>query len=1350
MHEIKARIFSNGRETLNGAVSWLFIFISLAFLISLPGAAQSGYSIINPAVTPEYGYEDFTYSAQVAMSDDAASRLGVIAVTKYYMELRIYDQAEILGSFPSDVQTGMKTSTFEFGPYNFENRFGIKETDNATFEFAFYAGGRQVAKTSRIKGPVIKPPAMTGINYEKNPYFFQGIVVSAAFRDLEGLTPPPSCHLQITGPLETAQSRTWATADTPCRASGKSSYSCTISEDLSAYREGGNFTFNLIYNNLKVEPLTFGPYNVSLQPYSPSVEKLTVPKLVDYTNFTIQAFVRDEGARMVGGTPDGSVASLVISHPQKGEQTYISSEPALAGGSLVYQWTQESIPALFNRSDVQISRAAPFSARVVYKNENWNYQAEKANVSFRVVEEIPKIDLQYPSIVYVRAGESSRQDITATVTFSKGAGDLHIGLSGPNLDINRTIDAVPLGANRYQYKSQIAFDESHVNNNYTLSLSFAHPSLEDGSYSFEDRLISVLPVSVQFQKASVTAATGLWNDSYTYSLLLNSTVIPLDVSLQTYDPCNTEWIDKGTIKAETESSLLNWTLSPFDYECDEMQQQGAKFRFKASFAGRDYVSKPYEGPAFRGGMPVLVSLESDPVVYVSEGGETATAISAVVQYGAGQAQAALRLPGYEKSFDETDPGTALGGNRYRYDWSLSFSDDDAGRSFNYTIGLQHESLGAEMQIAEGRIDVKPVSISFSDGSVLPARGRWNDSFNYTVKTASSVDAKAVLEIYNPCTREWVERASGTIAPGEGSVNLRAQPFPYRCTEAEGSSASFRVAALFAGERIVSDVYSGPEIAGGKPELVSLDYTPVLYVSGKSTSYQVVSATVKSPLGPGKMSILISPKMDDEIEAGGSYLGAERYAYSWSVPFGVKDAGNHTISLKYIHNGLPGGEISFPDQEMAVIAEAATDAGQPKLLYMDYAPILYVEDGGSAWQNITAEVYSPSGMGELELAITGSDKTASSRVQGEVKGEGLYVYRWTETFNSDNIGKSYTISSTYLLNEDAYSFNDRIMAVAHKDDTVSQVWEPALNLRYDPIVDIPAGKDEQAIQHIKATVIYPDGEGKLKLNISGENMQFEDTLSAASSSEGRFVFEENVPFNSTHAGNRYRISVSFLHPDLPGGSYRFTDYFMRVRQEKEIQSGQEPEIIPEINGSVSPERGILQAWQEKDKLYSFTYTAQMENLTMKEMPWVELSVKAPGGYWKLVGEKKQYDPSKGNLSWTVKPFYDSEFLGTAQFKFLVDGVESPVFEGPEIVAIYKDLSYRKSTIPNRFSYSGRVNASINLTVDLLSSEDNINWRNIGMPKKYLAASGETELTWSDQTALRYFEFDFKTADGKVIG
>ena len=105
---------------------------------------------------------------------------------------------------------------------------------------------------------------------------------------------------------------------------------------------------------------------------------------------------------------------------------------------------------------------------------------------------------------------------------------------------------------------------------------------------------------------------------------------------------------------------------------------------------------------------------------------------------------------------------------------------------------------------------------------------------------------------------------------------------------------------------------------------------------------------------------------------------------------------------------------------------------------------------------------------------------------------------------------------------------------------------------------------------------------------------------------------------------------------------------------------------------------MQAWQEGDKLYAFTYSAKLKNLSSEDAPWVELLVKAPGGSWRTAGEKQQYDPAIGNMSWTVKPFFDREFLGTAEFKFLIDGVESKVFEGPEIVAIYKGLNYEKSS------------------------------------------------------------------------
>ncbi|MFZ2471962.1 MAG: hypothetical protein WAW52_08485 [Methanothrix sp.] len=907
-------------ERLHFTLLLLLVSIISAFNLVPPCAAQSGYEIRSAQVTPEYGYEDFTYSIQVWMSEEAAREVGLIAVTKFSMKLNIYDQNQLVYSESSPSQTGMSKTSFVFGPYSFRDRFGITSTSNATFEFIFYAGGQQVAKTARIKGPIVQPPTLTGTpSFEKKPYFFQGIAVSAGFKDMEGLSPKPTCHLEITGPLGTAESRSWTTADVSCQSTGKSTYTCTVAEDLSSYRNGGEFTFKLVYNNLKLDPLNYGPYNISLQPYNPVIEKFAVPKLLDYTNFTIQAYVKDAGAKMVGGTPDGSTASLIISHPQKGEMTYASSEPKVQGSSLVYEWTRENIPALFNRSDVQLAKNAPFLAKVVYSNENWDYQAEKSNISFRVVEEIPKLDLQYPSTVYVRAGESTAQDIIATVTFSKGLGDMNLQLSGPDQDLNLTEKGVSLGGNRYQYKWSVAFDDRYINNNYTLGLSFAHPTLEGGRYAFEDKFIRVLPLSVQFPQADVSPITGLWNDSYTYSLKIDTTIVPLEVRLQTYDPCSSEWTDKGSQKATVESSWLNWTLSPFSYDCIEMQQEGAKYRFKASFAGKDYFSKPYQGPTFNGGSPVLISLDSDPVVYVTEGSESSSSIAAVVEYAAGQGQATLRLTGPEKNIEETSQGIALGGNQYRYDWSLPFEETDIGKSFNYTISYKHPSIAGEIRLAEKEIAAKAISISFGNATVAPVKGKWNETYDYSVAVKSSVDMKVALEVYNPCSKEWVERSSGTATSGKSFVNLTARPFKYKCSDAEGKEAGYRFVAGFAEARFESEVYSGPLISGGKPELVSLDYTPILYVTEDVPVYQVVKAIVDSPLGQGAVALSINgPEMNFTEVDKGAFLSGQRYAYTWSIPFGVDNAGNHTLSLRYLHPEIAGGEISYPVQNMRVM------------------------------------------------------------------------------------------------------------------------------------------------------------------------------------------------------------------------------------------------------------------------------------------------------------------------------------------------------------------------------------------------------------------------------------------------
>ncbi len=1000
-----------GNDRRNLTLLLLVVSIISAFSFAAPGAAQSGYEIRNAVVTPEYGYEDFTYSAQVWMSEEAARQVGLIAVTKFSLKLNIYDQNQLVYSESSPSQTGMSKTSFVFGPYSFKDRFGIAKTGNASFEFIFYAGGQQVAKTARIKGPIVQPPTLTGIQFEKKPYFFQGVSVSAGFKDLDGLSPKPTCHMVVTGPLGAADARSWTTADVPCQASGKSTYSCSVAEDLSSYRTGGDFTFKLIYNNLKLDPQTYGPYNISLLPYNPSLEKIAVPKLLDYTNFSIQAYVKDAGARMVGGTPDGSTASLIISHPQKGEMTYTSSEAAVQGGILVYEWTNDNIPALFSRSDVQLSKNAPFLAKVVYRNENWNYQAEKSNVSFKVVEEIPKLDLQYPSNVYVRTGESITQDIIATVTFSKGAGDMNFRLSGPDLDLNSTEKAVPLGGGRYQFKRQVTFDDRHINNNYTLALSFVHPTLEGGRYAFEDKIIKVSPLSVQFSLASVTPSTGLWNESYTYSLKLDTTIVPLDVRLQTYDPCSSEWTDKGAQKATVESSLLNWTLSPFGYDCIEMQQQKAKYRFKASFAGEDYYSKPYYGPAFKGGNPVLISLESDPVVYVSEGSDSSSSVTAVVEYGAGQGQATLRLEGPEKSLEETSRGVILGGNRYRYDWSLPFDEADIGRSFNYTISYKHPSMAAQLPLAEETIAVKAISISFAGGAVLPDKGRWNDTYAFSVNASSSVEMRVALEVYNPCRWEWVERACGTALPGDSLINLTTQPFRYKCAEAEGDEASYRFVASFAGERIESNIYSGPQISGGKPSLASLDYAPILYVTEYAPANQVVKATVDSPLGPATMALSINgPQMNFTQMNSGTFLGQQRYAYTWSIPFGVDNVGNHNLSLRYLHPDVSGGGTYFPEKSMKVMkAEEEVKEEQIKYYQASVTPA-----NGSIFTGFTYCVNMQSDLKNYDVELFTQEPGSSKWIsQGTIPYNGSsQSICWPEVvIDGSNYGKAkYRFSS----------------------------------------------------------------------------------------------------------------------------------------------------------------------------------------------------------------------------------------------------------------------------------------------------------------------------------------------------
>jgi hypothetical protein len=210
-----------------------------------------------------------------------------------------------------------------------------------------------------------------------------------------------------------------------------------------------------------------------------------------------------------------------------------------------------------------------------------------------------------------------------------------------------------------------------------------------------------------------------------------------------------------------------------------------------------------------------------------------------------------------------------------------------------------------------------------------------------------------------------------------------------------------------------------------------------------------------------------------------------------------------------------------------------------------------------------------------------------------------------------------------------------------------------------------------------------------------------------------------------------------------GRYRF----ICGQSVSEVYSG--PEIaVPELVGTVLPVEGVLQAFPETNNLYTFTYAAEFRNWTADNDTWVELLVRAPNSSWKAIGERKQLDPARGNVTWTAKPFGDVEFLGKAEFRFLVNGKESEIYDGPAIFALYKDLDFKDGGA-GKFDYSASVTGSENLQVDLLSSTDNEKWTDINKSKSYAGGSGWQNITWTDLPAYYFYELDVRREGGEKI-
>jgi len=1431
-----------GRGSFTSLISMAILFVLL--LIS-PSFAQTTYEARNATVSPDYGYVDFTYSSQIEIAGDNTDVSG-----KFKVKLKIYNEGNLVQEeaslerrLSSDEMGAKLSDPFVFGPYNFERDFGIANTSNATFEFIVYKSGSEVARVMR-RGPTVENPAPI-IQYDDSPYFVQSLSVSASFKDMEGLT--PSCHLEISGPFGSDEERSWKTKDVSCKGAGNV-YTCTVTEDLSPYQEGGNFSFLLVYNNLRLDPIVDGPHNFTVGPYEPTVELFQIPPELDYNDFSIKAYVDDLGRNVVGGIPVGSSAKVVMTHPGREPIQIDRSQPRIEGGYLVFEWDEEDIK--LNRSDVNLSKIQPFEGWIEYKNDNWNYDANSTKVSFAVVEEVPILKLSYDPTVYVREGEMVDQEIKAIVCYSKGAGDLVLEIDGPNFEFEDSSRGSELGEDERQYEWQVRFNESHMYNNYTLSLTYIHSSVEGGAYRFEDRTVQVLPVYVDFEEASVDPRNGCWNDTFRYSVQVNSSA-EMDVALQTYNPCELEWVDWSSRRASCGKSTLDWAISPFGYECDEMGWTFSKYRFKARFEGVEYGSRAYSGPTFSGKEPILSDLGYHPVVYVSKGSDTSQEVQAVVEcvFGMGELELAIKGPGME--FEDTKRGVPLGGDRYLYEWNVPFDETHAHNNYILYLTYIHPSVeGGALNFtdSEDRImQVLPISVEFEEAFVSPEEGCWNDTFHYSVQMNSSAEMDIVLQTYNPCSYEWEDWGAKEAHPGESSLNWSISPFWYKCAEMDQNIAKYRFKVTSGDFDHVSRAYPGPDLCI-IPKLVDLDFERVIYVSEGSEAYQVIWATVEYCLGMGDLNLAITgPNMNFNNKTDGVDLGGNRYLYTWHIPFNEDNEGDHRISLSYAHPSLEGSEHLFEDYSMEVITEA-DDFSEPKLVDLVYEPLIFVDKENDTDQIIGAKVFSPEGRGELVMNLTGPDKRLENSIAGE-SVDGIYVYNWSIPFNWTNAHNSYKISLTYVLRGEAYTLGDRLMTVVPQNgESAPAIWEPTLNLEYDRTLYIP--EEGSANQIISATINYPlVTSGELVLNLAGPDKRIENTSLGKYLGDNRSLYEWQVPFERKNAEKTYKISLKYNHTGLPNGGYKFADRYMRVEASSEsaadivefkngmvtpengsvfvsytycveintslpscdvalqildpgssiwasrgivqydgsdetlcwpnVQVGSNkdgqakyrfvcgkstseaysgPDLqVPSVEGTVEPTRGIVESFSaEENDLYPFVYTARFENWSLEENLWVELLVKAPNSNWVTVGARKQYDPSEGRVTWTVKPFSDpraleraDELLGKkTEFKFLINGIESEVFEGPEIEVIYGNLNFGE--MGSKYKYMANVNSTQNLTIDLMYSQDNLVWTNVKKPQNYVASSGQKTMTWTSLPAYYFYELDIEFRELEVEG
>ena len=736
----------------------LTIMLFSAFFLTISSAFGGDYQIIG-SVTPDYGYGDttFNYTAQIQlMSENTATYLG-----SWQMELKIYNGSQEVASTrrPSDpriLKTGewmyRMTQPFTFGPYNFERDFGIKRAGNASFKFIAYRNGANVS-SKRFIGPEVQPPRLLGApNYNKRPYYVEPFQVTAIFKD-KAATTNPKCVLEIHGPQNTSEKEeSWTTADVVGKAQG-TTYTFTLGDDadLSRFPNGGNFSFFIIYNNALFTDRE-GPFPLTVRTYSPSIESIEVKNAIDYTNFTIRAYVDDVGMRLVGGSVVNSNATISSFNPRKDPKTtnFTSAEPQIVkrGGKdlLLFEWTRNEIP--FTLKDVEISKSSPFEAIVNYRNDNWGYQVSKESRTFIVVPVVPTAKTDYNRTLYVRGNEPATQVITGIVSYPKGKGDLRLELVGKDKLINESSDGVDLGGNRYKYTWSISFNNSSVGNTYQFTLTFSHPSLEGRAYIIPEKYnFTVSSISLNFGDIGVAPLNGKLDQTYTYSAKVTTSLGGI-VVLQIYDPCTRKWIDwEESRRIYPGENKLSWVIKPFEQECTDMRTTPPMFSFKA------ILDRPYESGTFEGPYPIVVMPNIWRYTVNPDSGtsEDRFNYSAVLNFNK---PASIELQTYNPLMNQYESkGTRdynKSGQNQTFSWDLKFPAEFQGKRLSYKLRYQ----GNDLVVASGptiQLGGEP-RIYYS--TVTPKKGSIDTEFTYNVLIGFNKKATLQLQTYNPVSRTY--------------------------------------------------------------------------------------------------------------------------------------------------------------------------------------------------------------------------------------------------------------------------------------------------------------------------------------------------------------------------------------------------------------------------------------------------------------------------------------------------------------------------------------------------------------------------------------------------------------------